>query len=173
MDDGVSVFSRGDRRITWVRISGGSPQITRTLEDARLDDPVAAEPGNYRGAALVIIADFRGRKLINYLIDPISAWGDKVYALRVEEGGAAGLERPCGNGDLGTPSTVDGHMQVDFAWVVSGGVPTDTAADGTPTTLDADVAENLIVGTLADADGRLDVRLSRNVDPAPTFIECP
>lgn len=82
------IASRGDRRITWVRIAGGAPQITRVLEDVRLDDPVAAEPGNYRGAALVSIADFRGRKLINYLIEPISAWGDKVYGGLGKDGNA-------------------------------------------------------------------------------------
>lgn len=75
----VVVVSRGDRRISWVRINGNTPTVTRTLEDVRFTDPVAVEAGSYRGGKFVCIADFKGRKLINYLIDPISSWGDKLY----------------------------------------------------------------------------------------------
>lgn len=75
----VVVASRGDRRISWVRIAGNTPVVTRTLEDPRFEDPVAVECGDYRGGKFVCIADFKGRTLLNYLTDPIDSWGDKLY----------------------------------------------------------------------------------------------
>jgi hypothetical protein len=85
----VVVVSRGDRRISWVRISGNTPTVTRTLEDIRLNDPVAVEAGDYRGGKFVCIADFKGRKLINYLTAPIDSWGDKLYGGLGVKGDAA------------------------------------------------------------------------------------
>ena len=75
----VVVASRGDRRISWVRIAGNTPVVTRTLEDPRFGDPVAVECGDYRGGRFVCIADFKGRRLINYLTAPIDSWGDRLY----------------------------------------------------------------------------------------------
>jgi hypothetical protein len=75
----VAIASRGDRRISWVRIAGGTPVVQRTLEDPRFEDPVAVESGDYRGALLITIADFRTRRIINYLTQPISSWGDRIY----------------------------------------------------------------------------------------------
>ncbi|MES1265772.1 MAG: hypothetical protein ABUU24_09005, partial [Variovorax sp.] len=44
----VIVASRGDRKISWVRFanSGNSGSIVRTLQDARLVDPIAVEDGD-------------------------------------------------------------------------------------------------------------------------------
>jgi len=85
----VVVVSRGDRRISWVRIAGSTPTVTRTLEDLRFNDPVAVEAGDYRGGKFVCIADFKGRKLINYLTSPIDSWGDKLYGGLGVKGDAA------------------------------------------------------------------------------------
>jgi len=84
----VVVVSRGDRRISWVRIAN-TPTVTRTLEDPRFSDPVAVEAGDYRGGRFVCIADFKGRKLINYLTAPIDSWGDKLYGGLGAKGDAA------------------------------------------------------------------------------------
>lgn len=85
----VVVVSRGDRRISWVRIAGTAPTVTRTLEDIRIIDPVAVEAGDYRGGRFICIADFKGRKLINYLTAPIDSWGDKLYGGLGVKGDAA------------------------------------------------------------------------------------
>jgi hypothetical protein len=85
----VVVVSRGDRRISWVRIASTTPTVTRTLEDSRFNDPVAVEAGDYRGGKFVCIADFKGRRLINYLTAPIDSWGDKLYGGLGVKGDAA------------------------------------------------------------------------------------
>ncbi|HEX3135198.1 MAG TPA: hypothetical protein VHX44_16655, partial [Planctomycetota bacterium] len=85
----VVVVSRGDRRISMVRIAGITPTVTRTLEDPRFNDPVAVEAGEYRGAKFICIADFKGRKILNYLTGPIDAWGDKLFGALGVKGDAA------------------------------------------------------------------------------------
>ena len=84
----VVVVSRGDRRISWVRIAN-APTVTRTLEDPRFNDPVAVEAGDYRGGKFICIADFKSRKLINYLTSPIDSWGDKLFGGLGVKGDAA------------------------------------------------------------------------------------
>ena len=85
----VVVVSRGDRRISMVRIAGTTPIVTRTLEDLRFSDPVAVEAGEYRGGKFICIADFKGRKILNYLTDPIDSWGDKLFGGLGVKGDAA------------------------------------------------------------------------------------
>ncbi len=50
---------------------------------------MAVEAGDYRGGKFVCIADFKGRKLINYLTAPIDSWGDKLYGGLGAKGDAA------------------------------------------------------------------------------------
>jgi hypothetical protein len=85
----VLVTCRGDREIAWVSISGGRPAVTRTLRDARIVDPVAAEPADTRGARLVTVADFAGRQIINYLYEPIDSWGEKLFGGLGKDGTSA------------------------------------------------------------------------------------
>ncbi|MCY3024346.1 MAG: hypothetical protein NTW87_35670, partial [Planctomycetota bacterium] len=66
--DTLIAVSRGDREIAWVKYSEKDAQVTRRLKDARLLDPVHVEVADTHGieTALLTVADFRGRKIINY-----------------------------------------------------------------------------------------------------------
>jgi hypothetical protein len=59
---------RGDREIVWIKIGGGEPQVVRRLRDSRMIDPVFVESADTHGieTALITVADFKGRKIINY-----------------------------------------------------------------------------------------------------------
>jgi hypothetical protein len=86
--DELVVVCRGEREVAWVRTSGSSGEVVRRLRDARLEDPVCAELWDTRGAAGVTIADFRGRKLVNYIYRPIDSWGDRLFGGLGEDGEA-------------------------------------------------------------------------------------
>ncbi len=74
--DGLVFACRGDRAIQF--IDGGGAKV-RTLEDSRLADPVAVSVGDARGASVITVADFAGKKVVNYLNGPVNAWGDKIF----------------------------------------------------------------------------------------------
>lgn len=69
----VIVTSRGDRKIQWVRFSGTTGSVVRTLQDQRLADPIAAEDTENNGseAYILSVADYTGRKLHNYRYGPV------------------------------------------------------------------------------------------------------
>jgi hypothetical protein len=79
--DTVLAVSRGDREIAWIKYSGDQPQVIRRLRDARLVDPVFVEVADTHGieTPLLTVADFRGRKIVNY------RFGQLVFAT---QGGA-------------------------------------------------------------------------------------
>lgn len=66
--DTVIAVCRGDRELVWIKYSDPQPQVIRRLRDARLLDPVFAEVSDTHGieTSLVTVADFAGRKIINY-----------------------------------------------------------------------------------------------------------
>ena len=66
--DTTITVSRGDREIQWIRLSDSGPRVVRRLRDARLKDPVFAEMSDTHGieTALLTVADFQGRKIVNY-----------------------------------------------------------------------------------------------------------
>jgi len=70
----VIAVSRGDREISWIsRPAGGDGQVVRRLRDARLQDPVFVEVADTHGieTALLTVADFNGRKILNYRYGPL------------------------------------------------------------------------------------------------------
>lgn len=66
--DTIMAVSRGDREIAWIKYSAAGAQVIRQLRDARLRDPVFVEQADTHGieTPLLTVADFRGRKIINY-----------------------------------------------------------------------------------------------------------
>lgn len=70
---GFIVVSRGDRALQWVKFSKDQGKIVRELRDERMADPVYAEIADTHGIEthLVTVADFKGRKIINYRIGPV------------------------------------------------------------------------------------------------------
>jgi hypothetical protein len=64
----ILAVSRGDREIAWIKYSDQQPQVIRRLRDARMLDPVFVEVADTHGieTPLLTVADFRGRKIINY-----------------------------------------------------------------------------------------------------------
>jgi hypothetical protein len=66
--------SRGDRELAWIKDDGASLQTIRRLRDARLIDPVAVEMADTHGidVSLITVADFGGRKLVNYRFSPVT-----------------------------------------------------------------------------------------------------
>ncbi|HLF94763.1 MAG TPA: hypothetical protein VJB14_14960 [Planctomycetota bacterium] len=66
--DTFLALSRGDREIAWVKYGEKEPQVIRRLRDARLLDPVHVEVADTHGieTALLTVADFKGRKILNY-----------------------------------------------------------------------------------------------------------
>ena len=79
--DTIIAVSRGDRQIEWIKVSEKDAQVIRTLRDARLIDPVFVEVSDTHGieTPLLTVADFAGRKIINY------RYGQLVFAT---QGGA-------------------------------------------------------------------------------------
>jgi hypothetical protein len=72
-DFGFIVVSRGDRVLQWVRFSRDQGSIVRELRDERMADPVYAEVADTHGieTQIVTVADFKGRKIINYRCSPV------------------------------------------------------------------------------------------------------
>lgn len=71
----VLAASRGDRRISWVRFTadGNSGSVARTLQDARLVDPIAVEDAdNFANVGYVLsVADCGGRAVRNFRYGPV------------------------------------------------------------------------------------------------------
>ena len=65
--------SRGDREIEWVKYTDKGAQVVRRLRDARLLDPVNVEVSDTHGveAAVLTVADFKGRQILNYRYGPV------------------------------------------------------------------------------------------------------
>jgi len=60
--------SRGDRQISWIQYTEKGAKVIRRLRDARMVDPVFVEVADTHGieTSLLTVADFKGRKIINY-----------------------------------------------------------------------------------------------------------
>ena len=75
-NDTFMAVSRGDREISWVRFSpkGNSVEIVRRLRDSRLLDPVQVDAADTHGieTTLITVADFRGRKIVNYRLSELN-----------------------------------------------------------------------------------------------------
>jgi hypothetical protein len=73
----LMVFTcRGDRSVVLVSPTG---EILATLLDDRISDPVTASMSDTRGASVLSVGDFGGRRLLNYLNGPIDAWGEAIF----------------------------------------------------------------------------------------------
>jgi hypothetical protein len=77
----IIAVSRGDRELAWIKYTGETAAVVRRLRDARLEDPVFAEVADTHGvkASVVTVADFKGRKILNY------RYGEVIFAT---QGGA-------------------------------------------------------------------------------------
>lgn len=67
----IMAVSRGDRSVSWIKWKAGknpSAEVTATLRDRRLLDPVFVESADTHGiqAPIITVADFAGRKILNY-----------------------------------------------------------------------------------------------------------
>ena len=71
--DTFIAVSRGDREIAWINHSGGTGRVVQRLRDARLKDPVFVEVADTHGieTALLTVADFKGRQILNYRYAPV------------------------------------------------------------------------------------------------------
>jgi hypothetical protein len=67
------VCSRGERAIKWVQLNGNTATVIKTLRDTRLQDPVWVEDNDNHGteAAIITVADYGGRQIINYRYGPV------------------------------------------------------------------------------------------------------
>jgi hypothetical protein len=74
--DGLAFVCRGDRAVSFVEKGG---EKTTILTDSRLIDPVGLSLGDSRGAEVLTIADSGAGAVLNYLVGPIDAWGDKIF----------------------------------------------------------------------------------------------
>ncbi|OPZ26047.1 MAG: hypothetical protein BWZ02_02199 [Lentisphaerae bacterium ADurb.BinA184] len=65
---GFIAACRGDREIVWFELGEGGPTVSRRLRDVRLLDPVWVEQADTHGIEtnLITVADFAGRKILNY-----------------------------------------------------------------------------------------------------------
>jgi hypothetical protein len=82
------VACRGEREVVWVSISGENATVMKRLRDARLTDPVSVEVSDTRGAFVVSVADFKGRRVVNYLHSSINSWGEKLFGELGQDGKA-------------------------------------------------------------------------------------
>src|ERR1035437_4684907 len=101
---GFLAVSRGDREIAWINGWGKKASVTRRLRDRRLVDPVCAETADTHGieGPFVTVADFKGRKILNYRYGPL------VFAT---QGGARFGVGPTGNDpfECGGTLALPGH----------------------------------------------------------------
>ncbi|MEX0774683.1 MAG: hypothetical protein WD042_03095 [Phycisphaeraceae bacterium] len=83
--DTLIAVCRGDREIQWIKASRQEAQIIRRLRDARLIDPVYVEMADTHGieAGLITVADFGGRKILNYRWTAVkfATQGGAVYGM--------------------------------------------------------------------------------------------
>ena len=72
--DTIIAVSRGDREITWLKDDATGLRVVRRLRDSRLLDPVAVEMADTHGidVSLITVADFAGRKILNYRFSPVT-----------------------------------------------------------------------------------------------------
>jgi hypothetical protein len=79
--DTIIAVSRGQREIAWIQDAPPGPRVIRRLRDARMLDPVSVEVADTHGieTPLLTVADFHGRKIINY------RYGQLIFAT---QGGA-------------------------------------------------------------------------------------
>ena len=94
----TTAISRGERKIQWVRFAadGNSGRVVRTLQDSRIEDPIAVEDAdNFATAGHVLsIADHGAKTVLNY------RYGKVVFA---DRGPAWACQPPrgCGMGATG------------------------------------------------------------------------
>ena len=95
----VLVTSRGDRKISWVRF-GSNASVIRTLQDPRIQDPIAAEDAeNFANTGYVMtVADFAGKGIHNFRYGPV------IFS----DGGSC----PSGNG--GCPVIATGSTKIEY-----------------------------------------------------------
>lgn len=75
------VCCRGDREVDWVEITPKGAEVYRRLRDSRILDPVDCQQTRINspdGAYIVTVADFRGRKLLNYRVGNASIDGTTI-----------------------------------------------------------------------------------------------
>lgn len=67
------VAVRGERAVKWVQLAGNTGSVFKTLRDKRLQDPVWVEDNDTHGteAAVVTVADYSGKQVLNYRYSPI------------------------------------------------------------------------------------------------------
>ncbi len=72
--DTIIAVSRGAREIAWIKDDDGGLRVIRRLRDSRLLDPVAVEMADTHGidASLITVADFAGRKILNYRFSSVT-----------------------------------------------------------------------------------------------------
>jgi hypothetical protein len=102
----VTIVSRGNRSVQWIEPMSDGIMVTRTLRDSRMNDPVDLDMNDR--AALVTVADFTGKKLINYRFGPTE---DNPGKLPANYGcGPNGSDAQCDNyecsGELTFPGAV-------------------------------------------------------------------
>lgn len=71
--DSFIAVCRGDREIAWVKYTDKGAEVVRKLRDSRLIDPVWVEVSDTHGieTSIITVADFKGRKIINYRYSPV------------------------------------------------------------------------------------------------------
>ena len=71
--DTFMAISRVNREILFVKYTDKSFEVIRRFKDARLIDPVHVEQADTHGTDthLITVADFKGRKILNYRLSPI------------------------------------------------------------------------------------------------------
>jgi hypothetical protein len=72
--DTIIAVSRGAREIVWLKDDNEGLHVIRRLRDSRLLDPVAVEMADTHGidVSLITVADFAGRKILNYRFSPVT-----------------------------------------------------------------------------------------------------
>jgi hypothetical protein len=68
---------RGERRIDYVVTFGGQGLVVRSVQDARVDDPVGCGVGTR--ANILSVADYTGKKVHSFRIGNLTAKNGKVY----------------------------------------------------------------------------------------------
>jgi hypothetical protein len=98
--DTVIAVSRGDREIVWIQSDAAGSRVTRRLRDARLVDPVFVEMADTHGieTSIITVADFRGRKIVNYRFAPVKF---------ASQGGATFGVGPSGNDEFECGGVLD------------------------------------------------------------------
>jgi hypothetical protein len=69
-------MSRGDKTISWIDMSSGTPTVLRVLSDSRLVDPISVEDNNNHGTQsdLIDIADYGDSNVKAYRYGPVIEW---------------------------------------------------------------------------------------------------